>query len=72
MQQFCWVMLPRSKYTFLWFTALFCFASCNRECCDCTGSEIYNGTFCEDELPANFSSWEGCRTALKEGGCRCD
>ncbi|MCF8256347.1 MAG: hypothetical protein K9J06_02275 [Flavobacteriales bacterium] len=51
---------------------LFCFASCNRECCDCTDSEIYRGTFCEDELPANFSSWEGCRTALKEGGCKCD
>lgn len=46
--------------------------SCRKKCCDCADSKLFKGRFCEDDLPANFSSWEGCKAALKEGGCRCD
>ncbi len=48
------------------------FASCRKDCCDCAGSEMYSGTFCEDELPSGFTSWDGYKAALKAGGCTCN
>gem|GEM_PF-2786841 len=45
--------------------------ACEKKCCDCSKSEIYNRDICEDQLPAGFTSWEVCRDAMQDGGCVC-
>lgn len=47
-------------------------SACGKECCDCSGSSMYKGTYCEDDLPSGFTSWQGYKAALKEGGCSCN
>ena len=47
------------------------FISCEKKCCDCSKSEIYEKDICEDQLPAGFTSWEVCRDAMQDGGCMC-
>jgi len=46
-------------------------SSCRDRCCDCAQSSVFSGTVCEENMPAVFSDWEGCRKALSEGGCSC-
>jgi hypothetical protein len=58
--------------TLLLAFALFAgFTSCEKKCCDCSKSEIYEKDICEDQLPAGFTSWEVCRDAMQDGGCVC-
>lgn len=48
------------------------FPSCGKKCCNCVGSEIYMKDICEDTMPVGFTSWDACRSALREGGCICE